>query len=439
LYEKQHQSMAQGELGNFLKAVKHAWDEAEKQAKAAAPKQTISGPVTIWEIDMGKEVEKKYRDSWLEIKGYTVSLTINGDIRVLLEKEKAHAAAQAMVDESQGLCEHAVAHILSVLHNFDPAKSGHPSLEGAKLAAHEADKEIRATVTKLSSDVAKVPQALWNRFLAQHAQYHGYQLKVAGDFVLGTLSLGAVITGVAFAIPTGGASLALGIVAAARGTAGLLRTCVDYCRDVEAVHEALDEDLKALLDAYKGAPSGSVAGAEVTSTLLKSILGTHVPFLKTLSKCNSDYKHLQGKVAELAVSQAKVSKQALTLLEQVEQLEKLMAHARSAEAHNIHEMVARLEKTVHAGLNKTSELGASVSKAEKTMPAIEEMLHELNGTNPKYAVIFDKTIPMLTNLGLGAGGFGTGVASATSAIEFCQAAVSIGTDIVKEINDHRAG
>jgi hypothetical protein len=73
------------------------------------------------------------------------------------------------------------------------------------------------------------------------------------------------------------------------------------------------------------------------------------------------------------------------------------------------------------------------------MPAIEEMLNELNGTNPKYAEIFDKMLPMLTNLGLGCSGFGTGVASATSAIEFCQAIVSLGTDIVKEANDRLTG
>jgi hypothetical protein len=59
----------------------------------------------------------------------------------------------------------------------------------------------------------------------------------------------------------------------------------------------------------------------------------------------------------VAVNQGKVSKQTLTLLDQAEELEKLMAHAQSAEAHNIHEMVVRLHKTVHDGLNKTSELG----------------------------------------------------------------------------------
>jgi hypothetical protein len=438
LYDHEHQSMAQGELVNFLKAVKHAWEEAEKQAKASAPKQTISGPVRLWEIDMGDEVEKKYPNSWLEIKGYTVTLMVNGDIRELLEKEKAHAVAQTMVDDSHVLCDRAIAHILAVLHNFDPAKSGNPSLEGAKLAEHEAEKEIRATVTKLAAEVAKVPQVRWNHFLEQHAQYHSYQLKVAGDFVLGTLSLGAVVTGVVLAIPTGGASLALGIVATARGTAGLLTNCVDFCRDAEAVHQSLNEDLKALIGAYRGAFSGAVGAAEMTSTVLKSILGTHLPFLKTLSKCNSDYKLLQGKVAELAMNQNQVSKRTLTLLEQIEQLEKLLAHARSAEAHNIHEMVVRLQKTVHSGLDKTSELGASVSKAEKAMPAIEEMLKELNSTNPKYAEIFDKMLPALTNAGLGLGGFGTGIASATSAIEFGQAAVSLGTDIVKMINDARA-
>jgi hypothetical protein len=49
--------------------------------------------------------------------------------------------------------------------------------------------------------VAKVPQARWNRFLEQHAQYHSYQLKVAGDFVLSTLSLVAIITGLFLGSP----------------------------------------------------------------------------------------------------------------------------------------------------------------------------------------------------------------------------------------------
>src|ERR1039457_4260718 len=180
----------------------------ESQNGNPAP-QKMGGPVVIWSRDVAEQVTKKYAAKWLDFKGCVVQLKLNDDILKVLEKEEDHATPAFMVDDANELCDKVVDEIVAKARSLEPGL-----LKGRKPEeiSAELQKDVKTLVTNLGIQVSKIPAARWNKFVAQKKQYKEYKIQSAQSVVLGTLGVIASGLSIAAAVPTGGATLALGIV-----------------------------------------------------------------------------------------------------------------------------------------------------------------------------------------------------------------------------------
>jgi hypothetical protein len=406
----------------------------ESQNGKPAP-QKVGGPVVIWKRDVAEEVKKKYAAKWLDFKGCVVQLKLNEDILDVLEKEEDHATPAFMVDDANELCEKVVDEIIAKARSLEPSllKGGKPEDISGQL-----EKEVKTLVTNLGIQVSKIPKARWDKFVAQKKQYKDYKIQSVQSVVLGTLGVIASGLSIAAAVPTGGATLALGIVGGVRSTAALIKTGADLWKEAETVQNGLVADIGKLKMAYLDGnekAKKTVGAQEIGAGILKGILGTHPPFIATVPKCQEDYKLWDNKVAHLAVNNREVSKEALALLDKVSKLETLMAGSKSKDAGKLLDKIRKLRKLVNDGLEKASTLGGRVSQAEKMMPLLKQALDMLAEAVPKYAEIFNKVFPAVVNLALAGADAGVGFKEATNALDYYNTAQGLANDLLSEVKN----
>jgi len=419
--------------------IKKKQTEAQQRATTAsskAPPQKMGGAVVIWKRDVSAEVQKKYPAKWLNWKGAVVQLKLNEDILDVLENEGDHATPAFMVDDANEACDKVVDEIIAKARSYEPLLvSGKKKPEDITA---ELSKDVKTLVTDLSITVSKIPQARWNKFVAQKKQYHEYKIKCAQEIALGTLGVIGGAAGVAASVPTGGASLALGIVSLVRSTAQLVRLGANLWKEAETVQDGLVADIGKLKMAYLDGmekAKKTVGAQEIGAGVLKGILGTHPPFIATVPKCEEDYKLWDNKVAHLAVNNREIAKEAVELLDKVIELEKTMATSKSKEAGKILDQVRKLRKVVNDGLDKASTLGGRVSQAEKMMPPMRQALDMLKEAVPKYADIFNKIFPIVVNLSLAGASAGEGFKTASGALDYYNTGLGLANSILSEIKD----
>ncbi|HUB80505.1 MAG TPA: hypothetical protein VMB03_16990, partial [Bryobacteraceae bacterium] len=290
----------------------------------------------------------------------------------------------------------------------------------------------------LAIQVAKVPQARWDKFVDQKQKYDDYKVKCTYDITVGTLSVIGAAASLAGAVPTGGVSLALAIVTATRTTAEAFRTAVKLWSEAETIQNGLEADIRRLNEAYHNvmAKAQKISGGrEITGSILKGILSTEQPFFATVSKCQDNYKLWDNKVSHLAVNNREAAKGALNLLKQVGELEKKMAAAKSPEAGKILDRVRQLRAQVNEGLEKASTLGERISSAEHTMPKFEQDLADLAKAVPEKVQNLTKWIPTAINLAFAGTHAGIGLKIAKDAAERCKEALDLAAEISKEVKE----
>jgi hypothetical protein len=364
-----------------------------------------------------------------------VQLKLNEDILDVLEKEEDHATPAFMVDDANELCEKVVDEIIAKARSLEPSllKGGKPEDISGQL-----EKEVKTLVTNLGIQVSKIPKARWDKFVAQKKQYKDYKIQSVQSVVLGTLGVIASGLSIAAAVPTGGATLALGIVGGVRSTAALIKTGADLWKEAETVQNGLVADIGKLKMAYLDGnekAKKTVGAQEIGAGILKGILGTHPPFIATVPKRQEDYKLWDNKVAHLAVNNREVSKEALALLDKVSKLETLMAGSKSKDAGKLLDKIRKLRKLVNDGLEKASTLGGRVSQAEKMMPLLKQALDMLAEAVPKYAEIFNKVFPAVVNLALAGADAGVGFKEATNALDYYNTAQGLANDLLSEVKN----
>ncbi len=416
-------------IGPKEAAIKKKLVEAKQKAasKSAVRPQKIGSPVVIWSRTLEDQVKKKNPPDWLSIKGFKFELKINDDILDVLEEEKDHATPAFMAQDAEELFQEVVEEIVAEAKAIEPKVRKDPKI------ATELNKEVRTLAINLGEQLVKIPQARWDKFVRQKEQYKEYRIQSAKTVALGTLGVAGGALAVAAAVPTGGASLALGIVGLVRSSAGLLKVCVMLWKEAETLQEEIVADLEKLKKAYlKKSRSGA---QEVGATVLKGLLGADPGFVASLPKCKEDYKNWDNKVAHLVVNNREISKKAITLLDESQKLEKLMAAAKSPEAAKLLDKIRKMRKLVENGLNEAESLGARISAAEKMEKPFKQGLDMLEEAVPKYAQIFDKVFPTVVNLALSGANAGTGFKEATDALDYYNTAQGLANDILTEIED----
>jgi hypothetical protein len=416
--------------------IKLANERIARAAKAtSAPKQKMGKDVVIWSIDVGVEVQKKFKPAWLEsFKGYKMGLKLNDDILKVLEDEEDYVTPAFMVEDAQDVGKETVDAIVDAAKKVD-AFRGTPKAVDKK--REDFVKLAEALIKSQAKKLTKIPAARWKKFAARNKQYKDYKIKAGLELTTGVLGVAGSAAGI---VGTGGAGLVLGIVALVRSTAQVMKQIYDLALDADKVGKDLKKDCDTLLARYKDAAGKAKkkaqAGAEVGGTVLKSILGTDAPFLATIPKAQNNYKLWDNKIAGVTVAGRTASKQISQALKGCDAAEKMIKKAEDKEAQKIYKKLVSLRKNLDSALNKTSDLMAKVRRFEKNGPALEKTLKALDKQNSDFAKIFDKVFPTVVNLTLSGASAGVGFKEAKTGLDTFNSALGLANDILSEGKGH---
>ena len=401
-------------------------------ASAAAPKQKMGKDVTIWKRDISKQVLSQYSPNWLDdFKGYELKLTLNDDILDVLKAEGDNVTPAYMAEDAETVGKAVVSALVQTLKKIDASSKGKSPQEVDKLRAlfkPQAEKVMKSA----GGSLKKIPEARWKKFVARKKQYKDYRIKAGFDVTIGVLGTVGAAAGI---VGSGGAGLALGIVALVRSVAGLTKQIYDLAKDAEGVEKNLEGDLDTLLKRYRnaaGEAKKTQGRDEVGGSVLKGILGVDAPYLSTLPKCSSNYDLWDNKVAGLSVAGRKLSANITKGLAACGKLEKQIKSAETKEARKVLDKLRKGRAALDKSLNQCSVMMGRVSKAEANMPKLKKVLDALNASNPKYADIFDKVFPAVVNLTLSGASAGVGFSEASKTLESVNTSLGIFNDIASE-------
>ena len=409
-------------------------NDAEAAKNPAPAKQKMGKDVVIWSIDVGVEVQKKFKPAWLEsFKGYKMGLKLNDDILKVLEDEGDYVTPAFMVEDAQKVGADVVDAIVAAARKVDATKG--PPQKIDKLRADfvtYAEGLIKAQSRKLP----KIPQERWNKFVKRNQQYKDYKIKAGLELTIGVLGTAGAAAGI---VGSGGAGLVLGIVGLVRSTAAVVKQIYDLALDADKVGKDLQKDCDQLkaryLNAQGEAKKGAQAAGEVTGTVLKSILGTDAPFLATIPKAQANYELWDNKIAGVTIAGREASKQITKAMKACEAVEKKIKGAEGKEAQKVYKNLVKLRAELTKALDKTSDLMAKVSRFEKNGPGLEKVLKALDNQNSDFAKIFDKVLPAAVNLTLSGASAGVGFKEAKTALDTFNTALGLTNDIMSEGKD----
>lgn len=405
---------------------------ALQNQQSAPKKQKLGSAVTIWERDISDLARKKGLPDWVkDFRNYKMKLTLNGDILDALEAEKDMVTPAYMAEDAEKLGQRLALGIVKLAQNIDTASKGRSPQEVDKLRA-QFGQEVKKLIEPVKADLPKIPALRWKKFVADNKAYHDYKIKAAADMTIGVLNTTASALGI---VGTGGAGLALGIVALVRAVADLAKQCYNLALEAESVEKDLASDLAVLNKRYHNAQGNAkkAQGAtEVGHTVIKSLLGVDTPFIATLPKCNSNYGLWINKVQGLSVAGRKLSSAIVNGIDDCGKLEKKIAKSNDAKARKIYDKILKTRKVLDKALNDCSAMMKRVSNAEGNMEKLKRMLDALNVTNPNYADIFEKVAPRIVGLALSGASAGVGLVGAKSTLETVNAALGLVKDVELE-------
>lgn len=412
----------------------------EQFAKAVSgeiPMQKIGKDVVIWKRDIGVEVLKEIKPSNLDIEFKApMELKLNDDILDVLEKEKDKVSPGLMGEEAEKRSKALVKSIVELLKKIDTALPSKSPQDQDKLLA-AAEKSIEKQLDDEVKLIEKIPNALWADFLKRKKQYKNYRIKAGTDLAIQTLKVagGAVATGAAGA-GTFGAGAIIGVVALARDCATMAKQVYNLAIEAETVQKALKGDIDSLTSYYlnaKGEASKKMNAQEITGTVLKSILSVDAPFLATLPKCNSNLDLFDNKVAGLEVNGRKLSAELVNALSATADAEKEMSGLEGKRARKAFAQLKGTRKALHKSLDACGDM---MARAKKTKPAISGMktaIKKLDDENPSFNKIFEKALPMLTNLALAGASAGVGFVDAKTALDTANTALGLANGVLSEV------
>ena len=392
------------------------------------------GRVVIWKREIDSEVKNIYKSVTLpSIKGYVVQLELSDQIMDALENENDHLTPALMVEDAQEACAATVKTIAGRLKQLDEACNGQP-VDVVEKAVKAIKPSIEGDISKLGLELKNVPKARWDKWVATKKQYKAYRWDCATKVTLGTL--GAVGSGLAIAaaIPTGGATLALGIVGGARSGLELFKISAKMWVGAETAQKKVMASVETLqkiyVDTLKKSQKGGVkeSGFSVINAILPLELAP------TLSVVTSDSDLWGNKLAGIEVSADKKTKHALKLLKEADALEDLLKKSKSKDAKTILDKLEKMQREVDNALNLCTNESARVRVGRKAHEHFtRSILPALKSKQPEWVEIFDRVLPTFVNLALAGGGAGQGFTEASKAVDYVQASLDLANGVLGEI------
>ena len=384
--------------------------------------------VVLWERDVSEQMRKAYKSKALpNLKGYSVELSLGGKLLKAFEKEKDHVTPQQMVEDAQELCDEVVADLNKDLKKLDTDLDGAEEEEIEK-RCDAFEKEMAKQVKELGKKVAKVPEIRWQKFVDAKEQYKDYKIESGFKVTIGTL--GAIGSGLAIAaaVPTGGASLALGIVGGIRSGLGLAKLLHGLWQDLEDVQASAEKNLDILAERYKS--KGKLVANETGGNLINTIFGAE--FASTVGKVENDVKLWSNKLAGVTVNGHKLGAEAIGVLKDIDKLEKML---KSKKSRSIKAKIEKLQPQLEKLLSKAEEMNGRVGPSEKCLDAAEQLVKELNQKVPDLQKAFNTLLPIVTSLALAGANAGVGFKEAADALDYANTALGLANDLLSTVND----
>jgi hypothetical protein len=395
--------------------------------------------VVIWKRDIDAEVKKVYKCHTLpDIKGFHVQLELSGQILDALEKEKDHRTPALMVEDAQEACAATVAVLAKHLEALDKKCHG--------MAQAAVDKEVKnikrifeAEVVELGHTLEKVPKERWDKWTATKKEYKHYKWDCAGKITMGALGAAASGIALAAAVPTGGATLALGIVGGAKSALDLFKLGAKMWVEAETVQKKVVFSIKALEKIYgdttkKSQKSHKGGAMEAGLSVLNALLPTELA--PTLSVLSGDVELWHKKLAGIELVADKKAKLAMNLLKQSEQMGALLKKSKSKDAGKILDKLHGLEKAIDEALTLCTNEAARVREGRQLQESVSnKVLPALKSKQPLWTDIFDRALPTVVNLALAGAGGGLGLKEATKAIDYAQNILDIANSVMTETKE----
>lgn len=407
-------------------------EEAQRAASATAskpPKQKVGKAVVIWSKDFGKEFMKRYgkQHAWIkQMSGPEFALKLNDDVLDVLEKEGADVLAFRMIEQANKLFPQVMDELHIALTNAEKRTSD----EGLLTAF--VPKAVARYQKQYGKKFEAIPGAVWKKFVAKKKQYKDYKVDTA--FSIATTGLKLVGSGlaVAAAVPTGGATLALGVYGAVQSVGSAAQVTRDFAQQAETVIKRLAKNLNKLSKEWQDMKAQATArstGGTVANTILS------YPAIPTVSTCADDWKLADNKVAGLDVKNVDFGKKVRKALTELDKLDRALAKSEDKKAiSKTFREIKTLRKHLDKMLNLCSTIGARQSKAEDMLDDLGKVLKALKKGTPVYLKVFEKAFPIVHNLAMAGANAGLGFADAKTALDTANTAIGLSNDILGEIN-----
>ncbi len=445
-------------LKKFDKVIADARKEhSQKQKKA--PQQPQPAPqqfgqeVVIWKRDLGERVVVQLQSdgkkpAWLTLKGFEIAQKIDGQLLIEMRKEKDYITPQQIADDSEKLANQIAKRVKVRILEIDSLAQQDPKNADPKKMKKAVEKLIKAEMVRSEPQFKAIIRDRWNGFAKQRKQYSRYKIRSAVTIVTGVVGVAIGVGGLALgiaatagAVPSMGGTLPLAIPGLAIGAAATLRSSIGLAKNIkdlgtsaDKIAKSLKGHLETLIARYDNAKKTQIA-AETGMSSLKAILGTDVPFMSSIPKCNDQFKLLEQKIAGLNVECRKLTKKIVDGLDKVDKLADAIKRLKDKKAKAAYKRLVQARRVLNRALDKCSDLGGKMTRGEKAIKHLRPFLDELNSKDTKFNKVFDKIAPRVTSIALALGSAGFGFGDAGGVAEFVEAGAGLVLDMGFEAGD----
>ncbi|MCB1918469.1 MAG: hypothetical protein KDJ28_00650 [Candidatus Competibacteraceae bacterium] len=297
-------------------------------------------------------------------------------------------------------------------------------------------------------------QHQWETLAEQHKEYKKYKKDVVVKVALGATGLGLAGAGLALAIPTGGASLALAVVVAWRSLVDGLKVLAALIKEAETVGKETRKLLESLKNRYDNKTKGNVAVQEVAASVINSLLQTEVSNISKAKSKNELWKQklagirtrahsLSIQLNELLVKQDALTDLLLAMELQIEEF----AHYYGRNHKNVRKKLEKLRKAVSQkntlilkvkqilDSNKIPTFHLRAEDGLKAQQLAAQALAELENKSPSWTQKFDSYFALLVNVGLAATGDTVGFVGAKTVVDWALTGATTANDLATNIKD----
>lgn len=387
---------------------------------------------TIWKSDVAKKLG--YKSKVLpSFDPPEFALTLNDKVLDVLEKaDGGNRQAMFMVEDAQKLETEYVGRLKSDLETLDKQYPLSKKEEERKKLIEAFTQEMEKDQNDLAKKLKEVPAKRWVAWEKTKKEYKDYKIETGLNITKGVL--GAIGSGLAIAaaVPTGGATLALGIVGGVRSGLSLFQSIGKAWVEAETVEKKMVVNLKVMEKIYVDKSSAQKSTVSGISTVLNSVL--NIELLPSVKTIESDCTLWDNKLKGLDVNASKAGDVALKALKDIDLLEKLLSDEKlkkNPKVTKINDKLKDLRKEVSKQLDKCHKMSERMRNGKPKQQAAAKVVEELKTSQPKFSIVFDKLVPLLINGGLAIAGAGDGFASAKDALEYANTSLQLANDILE--------